>query len=121
MNSIIGLLKAFRYAFRGICYTVRTQRNMKIHVIAAIIVLLSAYRLGIQGTEMALLFFAVGLVMAAEIINTAIEAAVDLMAKDYHPLAGVAKDAAAGAVLLCAVIAVIIGWLVFSPHISMLL
>lgn len=118
MKNIIGLLKAFGYAFRGIWYTIRTQRNMKIHLIIAIIVLISAYRLDIKGTEMALLFFAIGLVMSAELINTAIETAIDVVVKNYHPLAGAAKDAAAGAVLLTVIIAVIIGWLVFSRHLS---
>lgn len=118
MKSVIGLLKSFRYALRGIWYTIRTQRNMKIHLVLAIIVLLAAHRLGIKGFEMALLFFAIGLVMVAELINTAIEAALDAIVREYHPLAGASKDAAAGAVLLSAIVAVIIGWLVFSGHLS---
>ncbi|HBV95956.1 MAG: hypothetical protein JL50_04890 [Peptococcaceae bacterium BICA1-7] len=112
-----SFLYSFVYALRGIVWVTATQRNMRIHLAAAVAVLAAAVWLGLSNAETAVIVLAVALVMVAEIINTAIERAVDLVTREYHPLAGIAKDVAAGAVLLAAFFSVVIGALVFLPHI----
>lgn len=108
---------AFVYAFRGIVWVASTQRNMKIHLAAAGAVLVAAVWFGLSTAETALLVLAVALVMVAETINTALEKVVDMVTERYHPLARIAKDAAAGAVLLAAFFAAVVGGLVFLPYI----
>lgn len=110
------LWRSFGYAFKGIYHTWKTQRNMKIHFAAAAVVFILALGLGVAGRDLALLILAMALVMSAEMINTAIEATIDATVKEYHPLAGAAKDIAAGAVLLAAIAAAVIGLLVFYPY-----
>ncbi|KJS15325.1 MAG: hypothetical protein VR69_14000 [Peptococcaceae bacterium BRH_c4b] len=116
-----SLWESFGYAIKGIYRACCTQRNMKIHYAVAVAVLAAACGLGIKGTELAMLIFAIALVIVAEMINTAIEAAIDTVVKEYNPQAGAAKDIAAGAVLLAAVFSVIIGLLIFYPHLRSLL
>jgi len=94
-----------------------TQRNMKIHLAAAVVVLAAAVCFGLSPAETAVIVLAVALVMVAETLNSAIEKAVDMITGEYHPLARIAKDAAAGAVLLAAFFSAVIGALVFLPHI----
>ena len=108
--------ESFRYALEGIAYAFRTQRNVRIHVSAAVVVLLLAWAVGVTGAGLALLVVAIGTVLAAELFNTAVEAVVDLVTQNYHPLAAVAKNVAAAGVLVLAGAAVIIGYLVFVPH-----
>ncbi len=108
--------KSFGYALKGIGYTVKTQPNMRFHVVITILVLAMAWGFQIKSGEMALLLFAIALVWVAELCNTALEATVDVTVKGRHPLAGAAKDAAAGAVLVAALVAVCIGILVFLPY-----
>lgn len=111
------LLKSFACAVKGIIWVVASQRNMKIHLAAAVAVLAVAIRFQINYLEAALVFLAIALVMVAEMVNTAVEKAVDLVSLEYHPLAGRAKDAAAGAVLLAAFFSAVIGIIVFLPYI----
>lgn len=111
------LLKSFACAVKGIIWVASSQRNMKIHLAAAAAVLAAAIRFEINYLEAALVFFAMALVMVAEMVNTAVEKAVDLVTKEYHPLSGRAKDAAAGAVLLAACFSVVIGLIVFLPYV----
>jgi diacylglycerol kinase len=111
------LARSFRYAFAGIGYCLRTQRNFRIHILAAVLVGGVGLILGITWIEWAILALIVTLVMVAEMINTVVEAAVDLASPTYHPLAKVAKDVAAGAVLLTALGAVVVGACIFLPHI----
>lgn len=108
--------ESFRFAIQGIVYAFRTQRNVRIHVAAAVLVLLAAWAVGVPGAGVALLAGAIGTVLAAELFNTAIEAVVDLVTPQYHPLAGAAKNVAAGGVLVLAAAAVVIGFLVFQPY-----
>lgn len=108
--------ESFRYAFAGVAYAWRTQRNLRVHAAAAVVVLLLAWAVGATGGELALLVLTIGMVVAAELFNTAIEAVVDLVTEAYHPLAAVAKNVAAGAVLVLAGVAVVIGYLAFVPH-----
>lgn len=115
------LLESFACAVKGILFVTASQRNMKIHLAAAAVVLAAAVLFKIDYLEAALVFFAIALVMVAEMVNTAVEKTVDLVTREYHPLAGRAKDAAAGAVLLAALFSVVIGILVFFPYIKKLL
>ncbi|MFZ5650096.1 MAG: diacylglycerol kinase family protein [Bacillota bacterium] len=111
------MLKSFACAVKGIIWVAASQRNMKIHLAAAVAVLVAAIRFQINYLEAALVFLAIALVMVAEMVNTAVEKAVDLVTLEYHPLAGRAKDAAAGAVLLAAFFSAVIGLIVFLPYI----
>jgi diacylglycerol kinase len=109
-------LLSFVHAWDGVMYALRTQRNARVHLLAAAGALTLGVVLHISALEFALIFLAIMAVLVAELFNTVVEAVVDLVTSDYHPLARVAKDVAAGAVLLCAVFAVVIGLLVFGPH-----
>ena len=102
----------FGYAIKGIIHTVKNERNMRIHLSVALLVLIYSFLAKVNKQDFILLLFAVFLVLVTEMINTAIEAAVDLCTEEQQPLAGIAKDVAAGAVLLAAINAVIIGLLV---------
>lgn len=108
--------ESFRDAGAGILYCISTQRNMKIHLGAAVLALVMSYLLGLGRLEFALVIFAITLVLAAEMLNTAIEKTIDIYVKSYHSGARVAKHIAAGAVLVAAVNAVVIGMIVFLPH-----
>lgn len=114
------LLASFRYALEGLKYTLVSQRNMRIHYIAALIVLLLSLYLPLRKVEVLILFVCILLVIVAELINTAVEAVIDLVTEEFHPLAKVAKDVAAGAVLLCSGMAVVVGVSVFYPYMGFL-
>jgi diacylglycerol kinase (ATP) len=109
---------SFTWAFAGIVYAIRTQRNMQLHIAAVAIVLILGLALNLSRLEFVAVIAAISLVLVAEMFNTAIEAAVDAVVTDYHPLIKVAKDVAAGAVLIAAVNAVATAYLVFYSHIS---
>ncbi|MEC0091868.1 diacylglycerol kinase family protein [Paenibacillus macquariensis] len=108
-----SFLSSFGYAAEGIRYAMTTQRNMKVHGVAALFVILAAAVLQISTMRWLFLLLAITLVLTAEMFNTALEAAVDLVSSDIHPLAKAAKDTAAGAVLLTAAFAVVVGIVVF--------
>lgn len=112
--------KGFSHAFDGIVYAFRTQVNMRFHVFVGIIVVAAGFYFQLSLAEWAIIAIAIGLVLSSELFNTAIEALTDLATQDVHPLAKVAKDCAAGAVLICALLAVILGGIVFIPHILQL-
>jgi undecaprenol kinase len=107
-------LKSFSYAFQGII-TASQQQNMKFHLVSAFIVLTAAILTKLSIVEWAILCIVIGVMFSLEMINTSIEAVVDLASPEFHPLAKVAKDVAAGAVLVFAVFSVIIGVLIFFP------
>lgn len=109
---------AFDFAFQGILYATRTQRNMRIHLVAASLALFASLYLRLERAYVAVVVIAIVLVIAFELVNTAIEAVVDLMTVAHHPLAKVAKDAAAGAVLVAAMGSVIIGYLAFYEGVT---
>ena len=109
---------SFTWAFAGIVYAIRTQRNMQLHIAAVAIVLILGLALNLSRLEFVAVIAAISLVLVAEMFNTAIEAAVDAVVTDYHPLIKVAKDVAAGAVLIAVVNAVATAYLVFYSHIS---
>ncbi|MER3514049.1 MAG: diacylglycerol kinase [Chloroflexota bacterium] len=107
-------LASFRYAFAGLAYVLRTQRNMWIHAVIAVGVV--ALGLWLSLVEWALLVLTIALVFTAETANTIVETTIDLITQEHHPLAKVAKDVAAGAVLLSAMAAVVIGLLILGPR-----
>ena len=109
------LYKSFGYAFQGIFNTIRTERNIKIHCAEAILVTIFGIWLQISKTEWMICFILFGLILALELVNTAVEATVDLFTEERKPLAKKAKDAAAGAVLIVAIFAAVIGILIFIP------
>ena len=116
-NKKDPLAKSFGYAFQGIFTCVKKERNMKIHVAAAILVVILGSILKLSVTEWCICLVLFGMVMSLELINTAVEAVVDLVTKDRHPLAKIAKDTAAGAVLIAAIMAAITGAIIFIPKI----
>lgn len=107
-KDIIG----FGFAIQGIRYTLKNERNMKIHLVITVLVLIYSFLAKVNKHDLILFIFAIFLVLVTEMVNTAIEAAVDLTTEEVHPKAKIAKDVAAGAVLLAAMNAVIIGLLV---------
>ncbi|MGC4375991.1 diacylglycerol kinase family protein [Fictibacillus sp. Mic-4] len=111
--SFAKFLKSFGFAFEGIVYAYKNEQNFRIHLGAATITILFAFWLDFSSIRMLLLLIVIGVVLALELVNTAIERVVDLVAKHHHPLAKEAKDAASGAVLVFSIIAVIIGVLLF--------
>ena len=115
------LYKSFGYAFEGIFAGIRGERNMKIHCIAAVCVIVAGVLFHISVTEWCICLVLFGLILSLELVNTAIEAVVDLVTEDKKPLAKLAKDTAAGAVLIAAVMAAMAGLLIFVPKLVSLL
>jgi len=107
--------RSFRYAFSGWWHVLKTQKNTRIHALATACVIALAIWLKLSTLEWGVLIIAIGLVWAAECINTAIEALVDLVSPEYNRLAGIAKDTGAAGVLVCAITAAILGFLVMGP------
>jgi diacylglycerol kinase len=115
------LIKSFGYAFEGLFAVIKKERNMKIHCTAAILVVLFGFFLEISKTEWIICFLLFGLIMGLECVNTAVEAVVDLATEEIHPKAKLAKDAAAGAVLIAAIFAALIGMMIFLPKLLLLI
>jgi diacylglycerol kinase len=114
-------IASFGYAFEGLGYALRTQRNLKVHCAITLAVLVMGLLLGISLDQWALLAVMVGLVFQTELTNTAVEAIVDRVSPEFHTLAKVAKDCSAAAVLVTAIAAVAVGLLIFGPRILTLL
>ncbi|HZK69409.1 MAG TPA: diacylglycerol kinase family protein [Paludibacter sp.] len=115
MRILKKRVQSFGYAGRGIRIVFGTEANMKIHICIAILVLICGFTFKISTIEWICCLLCIGLVFGMEMANTAIENIVDLVSPNHHPLAGKAKDIAAGAVLICAIISVIVGLLIFVP------
>jgi diacylglycerol kinase (ATP) len=109
-----SLVDSFNWAFEGIIHVLRTQRNMRIHFLAAIVVLILAIAIGVQEFELLALLIAISFVLIAEMLNSAIEGAIDVATTSFDPMAKLAKDVAAGAVLIATVNAVAVGYIVFE-------
>lgn len=109
---------SFTWAFEGIVFVLRTQRNMQVHVAAGLLVLILAVVLGVSRFELLALVIVVSLVLVAEMFNTALEAAIDAVITSYHPLVKIAKDVAAGAVLIAALAAVATAYLILYGRLS---
>jgi diacylglycerol kinase len=106
---------SFKYAANGIVHVLRTQPNARAHATITMAVVVIGLWLELNRIEWAILVVTMAVVWVAEFANTAVEAAVDLAAPDLHPLAKIAKDVAAGGVLIAAVLAVIVGLLILGP------
>jgi len=116
IDSIIKFLKSFAFAGKGIVSIIASERNMRVHVFAAIAVIVLGIYFKITKIEWCLSMLCIGLVMAAESFNTAIEALTDIIKKESHPIAGKVKDAAAGGVLLASIAAAVTGLLIFWKY-----
>jgi len=112
------LLDSFNYAFEGIIHVLRTQRNMRIHFAIAFLVIIVALIVNVTKLELIALLLAIAFVLIAEMMNTAVEAAIDIATTSFDPMAKLAKDIASGAVLIAAVNAVAVGYLVFSNKVA---
>jgi diacylglycerol kinase len=121
MRDPAKLKRSFRFAYEGIKYALATQQNMQFHFLAAFVVLLLALICGLSKLEVLFLLLAVTLVIVTELVNTAIEKAVDLAMPDKHPLAKIAKDVAAASVLIASLFAVAAGLIVFYEPLEKLL
>jgi diacylglycerol kinase (ATP) len=113
-----SVLQSFNFAFEGIIHVLRTQRNMRIHFAIAVGVLIAALVLGVRRLELVALLLAISFVLIAEMLNTALEAGIDVATTSFDPLAKLAKDISAGAVLIATVNAVAVGYLVFVERIE---
>jgi diacylglycerol kinase (ATP) len=113
-----SILESFNFAFEGIIHVLRTHRNMRVHFAVAIIVLVAAVWVGVSKLELIALLLAIAFVFITEMVNSALEQAIDVATTSFDPLAKLAKDVAAGAVLIATVNAVAIGYLVFSGEVS---
>lgn len=107
------LIDSFNYAIDGIIHAVRTQRNMRIHMIAALLILTACFFYDLSRIEILIVTITITMVITAEMFNTAVECTIDVAANYYHPLAKVAKNTAAGAVLITAINAVVVGYILF--------
>jgi diacylglycerol kinase len=114
--SWMAFARGFVYAGRGLGHALRTQRNVRVHLALACAAIALGIGLRISPVEFALVFIAIMLVFGTEMLNTVVETVVDLVTPEYHPLARIAKDVAAGTVLLNAILAVIIALFVYVPH-----
>ena len=114
-HFVASRLRSFGYAFRGWWYVLRSQRNVWLHVVISVIVIGVSTWVGLKPLEWAVIVLTMAIVFAAEFLNTAIEAVVDLASPHKHPLAKVGKDVGAGAVLIAALAAVVVGILILGP------
>ena len=108
-----GLLRSFKYAFRGLAYCVKNERNFRIHITVSFYVILLSLFFTLSLTQYAVLAITLGLVIVAEIVNTAMEVLVDIGSGGYNHLARIAKDVVAGMVLICAILSIVVGLLTF--------
>lgn len=111
------LINSFKYAFKGIGSSLKSERNMKIHFAMMVLVIMAGILLNISMWEWITCFILFGLVISLEMVNTAIEIVVDMVSPEYNLKAGHVKDIAAGAVLVNAIVAFIVGLLIFLPKI----
>ena len=113
--SVIKRVQSFKYAFKGIAHVFVHEHNMWIHLLASVCVVFAGFYFHINSTEWVFITLAIGMVIAAEIFNSAIEKLVDFISPNQNEKAGLIKDIAAGAVLICALTAAIIGCIIFIP------
>lgn len=114
-SFLYSRIQAFRHAFRGLFYVMKTQRNAWIHTSVTIAVFVLGVWLNISLTEWAIIVLTIAMVFMAEFINTSIEAVVDLASPNKHPLAKIGKDVGAAAVLVSAIASVLVGLLILGP------
>ena len=112
------LLQSFNHAFQGLVYAVRHQRNMRIHMAVALIVLVASIFLNVSRLELVIIFATIAFVLMAELLNSAVEALVDIVTEEHDPRAKAAKDLAAGAVLIAAINALVVAYLVLADRLA---
>ena len=115
------LMRSFGFAGQGIGYAIRTQANVRIHLTITALVIGAGLWLQLNPIEWAILIVMISVVLSAELFNTALEATLDRVSVEEHPLAKIGKDVAAGAVFVCAIGAVIVGLLIFGPRLLALI
>ena len=113
--------KSFTYSIDGLKYAYRYEQSMLIHVIATVAVIVANIFFGVKAIEWLITMLAIGMVLSAELINTAIEAAVDLVTLEINPLAKIAKDCGSAATFVLAMMAAVIGCIIYIPYIIELL
>ncbi|RZK72243.1 MAG: diacylglycerol kinase family protein [Pedobacter sp.] len=111
------LIKSFGYSFQGIAAAFRTEWNFRFHLVATLIVVLLSWFFELNANEWMWVILAAGMVISAELFNTAIEVLVDLVSPNIHPKAKIIKDVASAAVLVTAIAALIIGLIIFIPKV----
>ncbi len=116
-KGIKKFFHSFTYPIKGLRYAYRNEQNLAFDIGMALVVSILAFVFELSRTEWAILLLTMGLVISCELINTAIEATVDLVTEEYHPLAKVAKDTAAAAVFVFAIVAVLVGIIIFVPKV----
>ena len=116
--SLKKQLRSFRYAWNGLRTCARNEQNLRFHLVAVVVATGAGWAFDISHTEWALVCLCIGLVIGAEVMNTAIERLVDLVSPQRQPLAGLVKDIAAGAVLVCAITAALVGVIIFWPYVA---
>lgn len=119
-SSFVKLMRSFGYAFKGIKYAAKTQLNFRIHLVAMLTAIFMGYALHISASEWYWIMLCITLVLVAELLNTAIETLTDLVSPEYNVKAGHVKDVAAGAVVITALFAIILGLIIFLPKLIML-
>ena len=117
-RSRISLIDSFNFAFLGVIHAVRTQRNMRIHLLIAVVVMIAAIAVGVTQEELIALILVIAFVLITEMINSALESAIDVATTSFDPMAKLAKDTAAGAVLISTVTAAAVGFLIFDDRIA---
>lgn len=111
------IIKSFKYAIEGICTGIKEEKNMKIHIFIMILVIICGIILQINKVEWLICVILFGFVISLELVNTAIETTIDLITLEKNPKAKIAKDVAAGSVLIAAITSAIIGLIIFTPKI----
>lgn len=119
--SIASRLRSFIYAYKGITFALSTQHNLIVHICLALIAIVLGFILNISSLEWVSIIIVIGIVLTSELINTALELLVDIISPEKNKTAGRVKDLAAGAVLISAIAALIIGIIIFLPKIIKLL
>jgi diacylglycerol kinase (ATP) len=116
-GDVKAFLMGFVYAIKGVVYLFTSQRNARVHLFAAVLVVAGGFYFSISTTEWIAVVLSIGMVIAAEAFNSSIEELVDIVSPDYNKSAGRIKDLAAGAVLLIAIAAAVVGLVIFLPKI----
>jgi diacylglycerol kinase len=113
-------IRSFKYAFEGIAHCIKHEQNFKIHLVAAIMVIAAGCFLKCTSVEWIIILICIGLVLALEMMNSALEKLCDMQQTAYHPLIKIIKDTAAAAVLIMSVVAAICGTIIFLPKLLLL-
>lgn len=109
------LIKSFGYALRGLADLIKSEQNARIHLLVTIIVIIAGFIFKINATEWCIVMLCIAMVFSTEALNTSVEKIIDHLFKDKNETARIVKDISAGAVLICAIISVICGLIIFLP------